>query len=181
MASLGKSHELSRPNSTSTNLEEEGPPSAHRGYLRHFRLPLSLPRSSLLLSFPAFKRGNISLQRRRISLTTSARAHSAPSSVPPTTDREGETGEAESPQFHPRARGGRIYDDALDSSAQVHCVQPEIGEQRRMEWYGTSERAGSASWDQRPLLPASLSSSPLSLLGENLPSQCASGESESAF
>ena len=74
MASLGKSHELSRPNSASTNLEEEGPPSAHRGYLRHFRLPLSLPRSSLLLSFPAFKRGNISLQRRRISLTTSARS-----------------------------------------------------------------------------------------------------------
>ena len=33
-------------------------------------------------------------------------------------------------------------DDALDSSsragAQVHCVQPEIGEQGRMEWYGTS-------------------------------------------
>ena len=54
-------------------------------------------------------------------------------------------------------------DDAFDSSslagAQVHCVQPEIGEQRRMEWYGTSERAGR----ERSLKP---------LHGINGPSTC---------
>ena len=173
MASLGKSHELSRPNSASTNLEKEGPPSAHRGYLRHFRLPLSLPPSllppPLLLSFPAFKRGNISLQRRRISLTTSAR--SLGSLLCSADNRQGgRDGRGGVPSI-PSARAGRtdIRRRPRLERASALCAARDRGAGKNgMVWHERAswerEKFKAASWDQRPLhVPASLSSLPLSL------------------
>ena len=148
----------------------------------------SLVRSSLLLSFPAFKRGNISLQRRRISLTTSASARSLGSLLCSADNRQGgRDGRGGVPSI-PSARAGRtdIRRRPRLERASALCAARDRGtEKNGMVWHERAswerEKFKAASWDQRPLLPASLSSSPLSLLGENLPSQCASGESESAF
>ena len=123
-ASLGKSHKLSR----SIPL--------HPIWRRRTSIAAAVfyATSVFLLSFSAFKRENISLERRRISLTTSAQLRS---SIPPSTDR-----------VSPLNSAGT---DIRPSSERACAATAR--DRGRMEWHERG-KFKAASWDQRPFLPS---------------------------